>query len=130
MLKILYWLEKKSKISWTITILIAITIFYISSITSLPGGVQSTNVRAILYHILAFFGLAFFLLISLTKGKYKSFILLAILIAIIYAITDEIHQLFVPGRHGSISDVITDTIGIIFATMIYTITIQYRRLFQ
>lgn len=30
---------------------------------------------------------------------------------IIYAISDEIHQLYVPGRHGSPIDVLIDTIG-------------------
>jgi len=31
---------------------------------------------------------------------------------IIYAITDEIHQLFVPGRSGKLEDVLIDTIGV------------------
>jgi VanZ family protein len=126
----LSWLEKHSKVSWTITIIIALIIFYVSSLTFTLGPPSPiTSIKPILYHIFAFFGLAFFLLITLVKGKHKEFIFPAILIAIIYAITDEIHQLFVPGRFGSISDVITDSIGIIFATMIYAITIQYRKLF-
>jgi VanZ family protein len=29
-----------------------------------------------------------------------------------YAITDEIHQLFVPGRHGSPLDVLIDAVGV------------------
>ena len=29
----------------------------------------------------------------------------------LYAGTDEIHQLFSPGRHGSFGDVVLDTIG-------------------
>jgi VanZ family protein len=31
-----------------------------------------------------------------------------------YAITDEIHQIFVPGRDGIVFDVIIDTFGAIF----------------
>ena len=124
------WLEKHYKISLAITLIIAITIFYISSLTFEPGPPSTkTDLKPIIYHILAFFGLTFFLLISLTKGKYKSLIFPAILLAIIYGISDEIHQLFVPGRNGSLKDVLLDTTGIIFATIIYTITIQYRKLF-
>lgn len=35
----------------------------------------------------------------------------AILIALLYGATDEFHQLFTPGRHGSISDVLIDGFG-------------------
>ena len=33
------------------------------------------------------------------------------LIAVLYAITDEIHQTFVPGRHGRATDVLIDGMG-------------------
>jgi VanZ family protein len=36
---------------------------------------------------------------------------LSILIAFLYAITDEYHQSFVPGRGPSVRDVVIDTIG-------------------
>ena len=36
---------------------------------------------------------------------------LAFLICVIYAISDEIHQLFVPGRAGQIRDVLIDSAG-------------------
>ena len=41
---------------------------------------------------------------------YKS-ILLALLICILYAISDEVHQIFVSGRSGEIKDVIIDSTG-------------------
>ena len=41
----------------------------------------------------------------------KKRIALALLICIIYAITDEFHQLFVPGRGAQVKDVIIDSIG-------------------
>ncbi|MFN3741704.1 MAG: VanZ family protein [Anaerolineales bacterium] len=37
---------------------------------------------------------------------------LALLFSLLYAITDELHQSFVPGRHASVIDVLIDTIGI------------------
>ena len=36
-----------------------------------------------------------------------------------YAITDELHQFFVPGRSGNIIDVGIDTLGVITGTLIY-----------
>ena len=38
-------------------------------------------------------------------------ILLALFICILYAISDEVHQIFVPGRSGEIRDVIIDSSG-------------------
>lgn len=38
-------------------------------------------------------------------------IVLALSICILYAISDEVHQLFVPGRSGEVRDVIIDTAG-------------------
>lgn len=38
---------------------------------------------------------------------------------IVYAITDEIHQMFVPGRSCKITDVLIDTAGIVFGTFVY-----------
>ena len=43
------------------------------------------------------------------KGYRK--IVLALVICIVYAITDEVHQLFIPGRGGQIKDVIIDSSG-------------------
>jgi VanZ family protein len=41
---------------------------------------------------------------------YRS-ILLALLLCILYAISDEVHQIFIPGRSGEIRDVIMDIVG-------------------
>ena len=38
---------------------------------------------------------------------------LALLICVLYAISDEVHQLFVPGRGGQVRDVVLDSIGAI-----------------
>jgi VanZ family protein len=43
--------------------------------------------------------------------------ILATAIAILYAISDEVHQSFVQGRHGSPVDVAIDTLGIGLAVL-------------
>ena len=44
--------------------------------------------------------------------------LLAFLICVIYAISDEIHQLFVPGRSGQVRDVLIDSAGSLLGIII------------
>ena len=36
---------------------------------------------------------------------------LALAIVLLYAVSDEIHQIFISGRNGQISDVVIDTVG-------------------
>lgn len=43
----------------------------------------------------------------------------AITVGAAYAVIDEIHQIFVPGRSAQITDVLIDTSGIITAVLIY-----------
>tara|TARA_Y100000310_G_scaffold271596_1_gene286145 strand:- start:1535 stop:1939 length:405 start_codon:yes stop_codon:yes gene_type:complete len=119
MRSLLNWFEKHNKLSWFITILIAIIIFYVSSLVFPITPPIGINWKPILYHFYAFLFLAGFLLISITKGKNKKLIKLSIIIALIYAISDEFHQLFVPGRNCGIFDILLDLMGILFATLIY-----------
>jgi len=126
-MKILMWFEEHNKISWLVTIIIAALMFYISSIEFGPGSLSpGASIRAILYHIFAYAALAFFLSISIVRGRWKSGIFLAVLIAILYGVSDEYHQLFVPGRAGTIRDVILDSIGVFLASLFYYVTIEYR----
>ena len=117
------WFEKHTKISWAITLIITIAIFYISSLTfEQSTGSGGIGLKAILYHIIVFFFFAFFLAISLVRGKNRSLIFIVIIISILYGISDEIHQFFVPGRVSSIYDVFLDSVGTIFASFFYFIS--------
>jgi len=122
------WFEKNYKISLAITFLIAIAMFYISSLTFGGAGEKGeTNLIAVLYHILSYFFLALFLGFALIKGKYKSLFIIVILFSIFYGITDEIHQYFVPGRDASVSDIGINFIGIILSSLFYLVSIEYRK---
>jgi len=115
------WFEKHNKISWIITILIVIMIFYLSTLSFKGAPVGGFGWKPIAYHFYAFFFLSAFLLISLIKGepKNKNIIPIAILIAVLYGVSDEIHQLFVPGRAFTIPDILTDSAGVLFAGLLY-----------
>ena len=118
------WFEKHNQLSWVITIFGAIMIFYLSSLAFEipPLGKGGINLISILYHIFAFFLFSLFLLISLIKGKVRySILVLGIIISIAYAISDEIHQFFIPGRFCTLFDVFLDITGISFACIVYLI---------
>jgi VanZ family protein len=46
-------------------------------------------------------------------------ILTAFTICVLYAISDEVHQLFVPGRGGQVTDVLIDSAGICIGVAVY-----------
>lgn len=123
--KMLHLLEKHFKVSLLITFLIAIFIFSISSLT-FEGTSAGFGWKTILYHFVVFFLLAFFLLPALVQGKSKNFILLSIILAILYGVSDEIHQLFVPGRNCSFSDIMVNSAGILSASLIYSFSFRRR----
>lgn len=49
----------------------------------------------------------------------KRKVLLSLLICILYAFSDELHQTFVPGREGQLLDVVIDSFGAIIGISIY-----------
>lgn len=46
------------------------------------------------------------------------------LFCFIYALSDEIHQLFIPGRSGELQDVILDTVGSVTGMFVYYMIIK------
>ena len=64
-------------------------------------------------HILAYAFLAWFWWRALSPQREAvwSLLWLAFGLAVLYGISDEIHQLFVPGRHGRFADVLFDASG-------------------
>lgn len=49
------------------------------------------------------------------KISNQSIFTIAIISSILYAVSDELHQTFVPTRQGAIRDIFIDTIGILLA---------------
>lgn len=123
------WFEKNKVVSFIITLWIALTIFYISSLVIIPSPGIKINIIPVVYHFSAFFFLAIFLFISLLNRKWDSKkIVSSIALLALYAILDELHQYFVPGRATSISDFLLDFNGIAFASLIYFILIFKKKL--
>lgn len=56
---------------------------------------------------------------SSRKAFFENFKILAVLISIIYGISDEFHQAFIPERDCNFFDVLSDSIGGILGVFIY-----------
>lgn len=54
----------------------------------------------------------------------KKKLIISLTICLIYSISDEIHQLFVPGRSGQLSDVCLDFSGAIFGTILFLLCLK------
>ena len=80
------------------------------------------------YTILGMLATIFFSTFNMSK---KARVLIALMIGFVYAISDEIHQMFTPNRTPLVTDVFIDTAGVILgiviaSTMIITIAKFYR----
>lgn len=73
------------------------------------------------YSIYALGGILILLHVNLYKIKTNKKVIISWLIGTVYAMTDEIHQLFVPGRSGEIRDVCIDSLGVITGIIIFLI---------
>lgn len=72
-----------------------------------------------LAHFTEYLILGFLTINMLNKNDISKKYLLSILICIIYATSDEIHQIFVPGRACQIRDILIDSIGSITGVYLY-----------
>ncbi|RMD67705.1 hypothetical protein D6817_00780 [Candidatus Pacearchaeota archaeon] len=104
------------KLCISAAIVVGIFIFYFSS---LPGtDVPKTKIPllSVAYHLIAFLLFTSFILLSLTNPSLnRELIAFGLVFALFYALTDEIHQIFVPFRDASLFDLFVDSVGILIA---------------
>jgi len=119
----------KSRIFYLIvTLLIAIVIFYASSIQTTAGIPTGLNL-AVLYHFGIFFIFTFFLTLTLKGKKLNSkIIVISLLISLFYAGSDEFHQLFVSGRFASFKDLLIDFAGSVCATLFLKLLDKFKKI--
>ena len=96
---------------WTPVILYMAAIFYASSLSEppIPSGTDKS------LHGLAYLGLAGVILRAVVGGLPRRIDMrsatIAVLVAVVYAVTDEAHQMFVPGRSAETYDLLADAGG-------------------
>jgi len=89
-------------------------IFYFSSRQTTGIGTNETDRFLILksFHLIEYAILSFLLLYS---------------IAYLYAVSDEIHQYFIPGRTGRFRDTLIDLIGILIGIFIFNKIFSFKK---
>lgn len=75
-------------------------------------------------HFCEYAGLGFFVCNLIYSFKGKTFPFISALLSWVYAWSDEIHQLFVPGRAFQISDLAVDLGGVIIGSFVFTAFIR------
>ena len=69
-------------------------------------------------HFFAYLVLAL-LVMNAVRRTGGNDIKLTLLICVFYAISDETHQIFVPGRSAQVSDVLIDSVGAVVGILVY-----------
>lgn len=128
----------RKAISWLLVILWIVLIFYLSHQPAIESNNLSTGITEGLVaiiervtldtdfdvsnfnhivrknaHFFAYLILGVLVFNALKSNDFKGSrrFLIALAFCILYAISDEIHQLFIPGRAGQVRDVIIDSAG-------------------
>lgn len=128
----------KTIITWTVITLYMVLIFWLSSRTATESSQQSGVILEWLTehfgdnfftdfivrksaHFLEFAGLGFLFNISFYQTKKRKMPIISILASSLYALSDEIHQLFIEGRSCQISDWLLDSCGALFGTIAFLV---------
>lgn len=140
-------------LSWTVVILWMALIFYLSHQPASESSELSTGITDILLslfpfvnldaehlgffirkgaHFFAYFILGWLLMLAFRVKAPKPYkkLTLAFLICVAYAISDEIHQLYVPGRSGEVRDVLIDSAGAMCGILLYLLFARKSSLFR
>ena len=110
-----------SAAAWLVVVAWAALIFTLSAQSTLPDLTQGLpDLQDIAGHLLVYAGLAFWLLQALqrTPGVRRPW-LWAFVLAVLYGLSDEFHQSFVPNRHPDLFDVATDMVGAALALWLW-----------
>jgi len=115
----------KQLLYWFPVYFYMIFIFYLSSQSVVPimgGDIVGLNLSDYVKHSFEYFILSLLVYRAVSNHKVKiNSEILTVILSGVYAISDEVHQLFIPGRQFSLLDILADLIGIIIAIISYRI---------
>ncbi len=115
-------MNKKLK-NWFLVVLWIGIIFFFSHQPELKSDLpnQWDFILRKLAHITEYAILTFLLIRALSNYQLskRKIILWSVILAILYAISDEYHQTFIFGREGTIRDVCIDSSGVFFALLFH-----------
>ena len=139
--------NKRLVLAWTLLILWMLFIFIMSSFNGVMSSNQSGSIAVLIYnlfdisdtekvsfivrkcaHVSEFFILGILVINLVNKYNVKHIYLISFIICVLYASSDEFHQLFVPGRSGQVTDVLIDLIGVVLGLSIYCLIKYFKSL--
>ncbi len=116
---------------WLPPILWAALIFFLSGLPDLKTDLEFDFTLRKAAHVTEYFILTW-LLHRACKGSFKlnawQLSAASAAMAVLYAASDEFHQTFTRGRHGSPVDVLIDSIGILGFVIAYAIFAKYNKI--
>jgi len=108
---------------WLPVVVWGIVIFAVSSFSRFPESVQPLFSLDEIAHAIEYAVFSFLLARALKNSKKQNlsskFRIIAVIIAILYGITDEFHQSFVPMRTPSVIDLFYDGLGAVIGQFFY-----------
>jgi VanZ family protein len=114
-------------LSWGPAALYAGLIFWLSSLSNVPTGPENSDK---VFHFFLYFLFAALLWRAMRTQYFQRHKMLrglaVLLIGALYAASDEIHQMFVPGRTSSVFDWMADVAGIVGMLTLMLIAIKWR----
>ena len=133
-------ISRPAAVSYTLTVLYATFIFYLSSRSSLQGTGLDTFPHSRVAHVVQYTILGFLLYLSLhhssvdhpllrqvTATKMGRDSVLAMVTGTLYGVSDEVHQYFVPGRTMDPLDVLADSAGVAMGILLAIRFLDMRR---
>jgi VanZ family protein len=110
-----FWRRYGATIAW------AALLFALSSMPDLVSPVHASEWDDKYEHLLAYLPLGWLLMRSISwNGKANNKALwLTVMIGLLYGISDELHQHFVPGRMMDWKDVVADFVGIALGGLLF-----------
>lgn len=136
--------QVKIIISWIAVILWMLLIFKLSSQVSEQSDKLSTGITEVIVktvnkftintdfdirtlnhyvrknaHFFAYFILGILSLNALRRSEVSKHKSIALMICVLYAVSDEVHQIFVPGRGPQVKDVFIDSSGALVGILLY-----------
>lgn len=101
-------------------ITVALLVVYLSHQPSLKPPLELFPHQDKLFHMLEFGGLGLALVFNSDLFGKKTQRIRMISAGVIWALLDELHQSFVPGRDCSLQDVFADIAGLLIAVMLFS----------
>lgn len=79
-------------------------------------------------HFTIYFILGIFIILAFKSSNFNKYTVKSFIVGIIYAVSDEVHQHFIPGRDMKVLDICIDSIGILVGICFIIFILKRKRI--